>query len=145
MLPYFVQVWGRALWQQRLTADVTRPMSAHADAAQPDVAARVTDYYEDRHVELDQSEWLAVAERVAARYRSVPTLTYADLKSAVAAGLASHAPAGQVQAALAALERLGFVWHPPGQVPPVRYEPGIPSLMDYVLDHAVPSPTRDRE
>ena len=84
MLPYFVQVWGRALWQQRLTADVTRLTSAHADAAQPDVAARVTDYYEDRHVEF-------------------------------------------------------------GQVPPVRYEPGIPSLMDYVLDHAAPSPARDRE
>ena len=44
-----------------------------------------------------------------------------------------------MQAALAALQRLGFVWHPPGQVPPVRYEAGIPSLMAYVLDHAVPT------
>ena len=72
---------------------------------------------------------------MAARFRSTPALTYRELKSAVAEGLAPNAP-GQAQAALSALERLGFVWHPPGQVPPVRYEAGIPSLMAYVLDQA---------
>ena len=137
--PYFIQVWGRALWQQYLATGTTRLKAAHADAARPDVAARVTDYYEDRYLELDQSGWLAVAERVAERFRSQPTLTYEELKVAVADGLAGDA--GPVHAALNALQRLGFVWRPPGQLPPVRYEPGIPSLMAYVLDHAVPEPT----
>ena len=136
--PYFVQLWGEALWKQHLATGAIRLTSAHADAARPDVAARVTDYYEDRYRELDQSGWLPVAEHVAARFRSTPALTYRELKSAVAEGLCPKAPR-HTQAALAALERLGFVWHPPGQVPPVRYEAGIPSLMAYVLDQAVPT------
>ena len=133
--PYFIQLWGEALWKRHLATGATRLTSAHADAARQDVAARVTDYYEDRYRELDQSGWLPVAERVAARFRSTTALTYQELKSAVAEGLAPNAPS-QAQAAL---ERLGFVWHPPGQVPPVRYEAGIPSLMAYVLDQAVPA------
>ena len=136
--PYFIQLWGEALWKRHLATGATRLTADHAVAARPDVAARVTDYYEDRYLELDQSGWLAVAERVAARFQSVPTLTYEELKSAVAAGLAPNADPGQEQAALAALQRLGFVWRPPGQLPPVRYEPGIPSLMAHVLDHGAP-------
>ena len=137
--PYFIQLWGEALWQQRLVTGAIRLNAAHAAKARPDVAARVTDYYEDRYLELDQSGWLAVAERVASRFQSLPTLTYEELKAAVAAGLAANADPGQVHAALNALQRLGFVWRPPGQLPPVRYEPGIPSLMEHVLDHAAPA------
>ena len=133
--PYFIQLWGEALWKRLLATGATRLTAAHAAAARPDVVARVTDYYEDRYLELDQSGWLAVAERVAARFQSMPTLTYEELKSTVAAGLPAHAEPGQVHAAVNALQRLGFVWRPPGQLPPVRYEPGIPSLMAHVLDH----------
>ena len=143
--PYFVQLWGEALWKRHLASGEIRLTSAHADAARPDVAARVTDYYEDRYLELDRGGWLTVAEGVAARYLSTRTLTYEELKSAVAEGFASDASRGQVQEALAALQRLGFVWHRPGQVPPIRHEAGIPSLMTYVLDHAGPPPVSERE
>ena len=136
--PYFIQLWGDALWRQRLATGGTRLTADHADAARPDVAARVTDCYEDRYLELDQSGWLPAAESVAARLQSTPALSYEALKSAVAGGLAQNREPATVQAALAALHRLGFVWHPPGQLPPVRYEPGIPSLMAHVLDHAQP-------
>ncbi len=135
--PYFIQLWGEALWEQHLATGATRLTAAHAHAARPDVAARVADYYEDRYLELDQSGWLSVAACVAARYRSTPTLTYEELKAAAAAGLASDAD--EMHAALTVLQRLGFVWRPPGQLRPVRYEPGIPSLMAYVLEQA-PSP-----
>ncbi|MDE0025120.1 MAG: ATP-binding protein [Spirochaetaceae bacterium] len=137
--PYFIQLWGEALWERHLTTGATQLTIAHATAARPDVTARITDYYEDRYLELDRSGWLAVAERVADRFHSTPTLTYEQLKSAVAAGLAANADPQQVHTALTALQRLGFVWRPPGQLPPVRYEPGIPSLMAYVLDHAAPT------
>ena len=106
--PYFIQLWGEALWKRHLATGATRLTAAHAAAARPDVAARITDYYEDRYLELDQSGWLAVAKRVAARFQSMPTLTYEELKVAVAAGLAAHADPGQVHAALNALQRLGF-------------------------------------
>ena len=136
--PYFIQLWGEALWDQRLATDVTRLTASHAEAARSDVAARVTDYYQDRYLELDQSGWLGVAERVAARFHSAPTLTYAELKSAIADGLGPNPGTGSLQAALASLQRLGFFWCPPGQQSPVQYEPGIPSLMAHVLDYAPP-------
>lgn len=137
--PYFIQIWGRALWRQRTTTGATRLTAVHSSAARRDVAARVADYYDDRYLELDRSGHLAVAERVAARCRT--TLSYGELKAAVVAGLALPDPPRQkVHEALADLLRLGFVWRPPGQAPPARYEPGIPSLMDHVLGHASPSP-----
>ena len=71
-------------------------------------------------------------------------MTYAELKSAIEDGLASAPGRKSVADALAALQRLGFVWCPPGPQPPVRYEPGIPSLMAYVLDCAQP-PRRRHE
>ena len=137
--PYFVQLWGEALWQRRLATGAVRLTADHAGAARPGVAALVTDYYEDRYLELEQSGWLAVATCVADRLQTMPTLTYEQLKDAVAGGLTANADPGQVQTALTALQRLGFVWRPPGQLPPVRYEPGIPSLLAYVLDHAAPT------
>jgi len=42
--PYFIQLWGHALWQRRLATGATRLNAAHTDAARPQVAARVTDY-----------------------------------------------------------------------------------------------------
>ena len=67
------------------------------------------------------------------------TLSYEELKAAVAEGLASSDPPRQaVHEALA--EASGFVWRPPGQAPPARYEPGMPSLMDHVPGHASPFP-----
>ena len=139
--PYFVQVWGRALWRQRTTTGATRLTAVHSRAARRDVVARVADYYEVRYLELDRSGRLAVAQRVAAEARCRTTLSYEELKAAVAEGLAPPDPPREaVHEALADLQRLGFVWRPPGQAPPARYEPGIPSLMDHVLGHASPSP-----
>ena len=51
--PYFIQLWGEALWDRRLATGATRLTEAHADAAQADVAARITDYYQDRYRELE--------------------------------------------------------------------------------------------
>ena len=138
--PYFIQVWGRALWQQSMATGATHLTATHTTAAGLDVASRITDYYEDRYLELDQSGHLKVATHVAAKCLPTLSLTYEDLKAAVAEGLAPPQPSPQaVQEALADLQRLDFVWRPPGQLPPVRYTPGIPSLMDHVLNHVSPS------
>ena len=66
-------------------------------------------------------------------------------------GAAADASGQQVDAALAAaasedasarfamreaLNRLGFIWQPPGQQAPVCWQPGIPSLMAHVLKQA---------
>ena len=139
--PYFVQVWGRALWRQHVTTGAAHLTTIHKTAAGRDVARRVTDYYEDRYLELDQSGRLPVARHVAARCLPGMSLTYEELKAAVAEGLGPPPASPQaVHEALADLQRLDFVWRPPGQLPPARYQPGIPSLMDHVLHHVPRSP-----
>ena len=139
--PYFIQLWGEELWNRRLASGADRLTARDVDAVRPEVDARVTDYYEDRFLELDKLGLLPVAQHVGARFGSAPTMAYEALKAAVGDGLAGDPDRGSVLDALAALERLGFVWRPPGQTPPARYEPGIPSLMDYVLEHHAPPPS----
>ena len=138
--PYFVQLWGEALWNRHLESGAHRLAAPDVDAVRPGVTARVTDYFADRFLELDQSGWLAAALQVGARFRSAPTLTYEALKAAVDEGLAGQPDGGSVFDGLTALEHLGFVWCPPGQPPPEQYEPGIPSLMGYLLEHHAPPP-----
>ena len=134
--PYFIQVWGRALWQQRLAIEATRLTAAHADAARSHVTARVTDYYQDRYRELEARGLLSAAVAVAALFGAgAATATDRDLDAALSA--TGDDAAGRL-AVREELNRLGYLWSPPGQLPPVVWVAGIPSLMTYVVDHAPP-------
>lgn len=134
--PYFIQVWGNALWQQRLAMEATRLTAAHADAARSQVIARVTDYYQDRYRELEARSVLPAAVAVAALFGSAAsTATDGDLDAAL--GATGDDAAGRL-AAREELNRLGYLWSPPGQVPPVVWVAGIPSLTTYVVDRAPP-------
>ncbi len=133
--PYFVQLWGEALWEQRLATGATRLTAAHAAAAHPEVAARVTDYYQDRYRELEARGLLPAAIAVAPLFQAGADATASD--RAIDAALAATGADGAGRlAAREALNRLGYVWTPPGQLPPVVWVAGIPSLMTHVLDHA---------
>ncbi len=134
--PYFIQVWGRALWQQRLAIETSRLTAAHADAARSHVIARVTDYYQDRYRELETRGLLPAAVAAAALFAAgASTATDRDFDTALAA--TGDGAAGRL-AAREELNRLGYVWSPPAQLPPVVWVAGIPSLMTFVLDHAPP-------
>ncbi len=137
--PYFIQLWGEALWDRRLTAGATRLTVAHADAARPDVAARITDYYQDRYRELESRGLLSAAVAAALLFQAAATASDQELDAALAA------TGADAVARLAAREELnvwGYVWSPPGQLPPVVWSAGIPSLMAYVLDRAPPQTLR---
>ena len=137
--PYFIQVWGEALWDELLATGATRLTAAHADAARPNVIARVTDYYQDRYRELEAGALLPPAVAVAPLFQDGAAATASD--HAVDAALAATgAGAAERLAAREALNRLGYIWSPPGQLPPVVWIAGIPSLMAHVLDHAPPLP-----
>ena len=138
--PYFIQLWGEELWNRHLASGSDRLTARDVDAVRPEVDGRVTDYYQDRVWELDKFGLLPVARHVGTRFGSAPKMTYEALKAAIGGGLAREPDRGSVLDSLAALERCGFVWRPPGQTPPVQYEPGIPSLMGYVLEHHAPPP-----
>ena len=131
--PYFVQLWGEALWDRHLATGAARLTAADAAAARPGVAARVTDYYQDRYRELETRGLLPEAVVAARLFRSAATTADRALDDALAT---TGADAARRLAAREELNLLGFLWSPPGQLSPVVWVAGIPSLMAYVLDTA---------
>ena len=135
--PYFIQLWGDAIWQ-RYTAVPQGSINAAlvAAAATSSVALRVADYYQSRYRELRAEGLLAAATALAEflQTRTDPTATEWELDAALAAaGMKEEADR---VAALDGLNRLGYVWCPPGQLPPVAWSAGIPSLTTYILESA---------
>ena len=135
---YFIQVWGEALWNQRLATGETRLTAAHAAAARPAIEARVTEYYQRRYRELEADGLLPAAAAVAPLFEDGMDATATDGEVDAALAATGLDAAGRL-AAREALNGLGYIWCPPGQLRPVVWSAGIPSLMQFVLDQAVPS------
>ena len=132
--PYFVQLWGEALWEQRLVTGTRRLTAAHVDLVRPDVAARVADYYQDRYRELERNNLLSAAVATAPLFLAgAEGASDREIEEALAA---TGVDIGAGLAAREALNRLGYIWEPPGQVPPIMWKAGIPSLMAHVLERA---------
>ena len=131
--PYFIQLWGDAIWQRH--AAQPAPITAELVAATvPDVAPRVADYYQSRSRELRAAGLLAAAAAVAKllQGRTDARASERELDAALAdAGIGEEADR---LAALDGLNRLSYIWCPPGQLPPVAWCAGIPSLTTYVLE-----------
>ena len=135
--PYFLQLCGDALWSRHLATGAARLTFAHVAEARPDAAAWMTDYYEDRYRELEMGGLLsaAAAAALAPVFQSGADATASDHETDAALAAAGEDAAARL-AAREALHRLGYVWRPPGQLPPVTWSAGIPSLMTHVLDQA---------
>ena len=132
--PYFVQLWGEALWEQRLVTGTRRLTAAHVDLVRPDVAARVADYYQDRYRELERNNLLSAAVATAPLFLAgAEGASDREIEEALAA---TGVDVGAGLAAREELNRLGYIWEPPGQVPPIMWKAGIPSLMTHVLERA---------
>ena len=100
------------------------------------VIAQVTDYYQDRYRELEARGLLRAAVAAAALFGAgAAAATDRDLDAALAA---SGDDTASRLAAREELNRLGYLWSPPGQLPPVVWVAGIPSLTTYVVDRAPP-------
>ena len=129
--PYFIQLWGSALWQQAQQNDATLLEQSHVDAARPEAAEKQTAFYELRWKEMKMEQLLPVAEHLAAAWPPYSTLTEVGLDKLIAAALPVSDPA-YVDAARDTLLHLGYLWQPPTSS---YWEPGIPSLMTYVQTH----------
>ena len=130
--PFFVQLWGDALWRRHRATGISRLTDADRVVAEPEVRVQVADYYEDRYLELETQSLVKAAVSVAPLFQAdAETVSDHDLDDALAnAGIASAK-------AREALNALGYIWCPPGQLPPPpRWHPGIPSLTAHVLNHA---------
>ena len=132
--PFFVQLWGQAVWDRvrGSAAGAGAVTAAVVEEAAGGFETRRNRYYLDRFRELKERELLPAARAVAAAFRDGSRLSDAAFERAVAPG---GGGAGGAEAA-EALEHLGFVWQAGGTP---SWEPGIPSLMDYIVEHAPPA------
>ena len=133
--PYFIQLWGDALWKHHLATGTRTLARADTAAVQPAVAMLMAEYYQDRYREIETAGLRSAAKAVALVFQARATATDRDLDAA----LADDAGLGDAAARIAsreALNRLGYLWCPPGQTPPIVWTAGIPSLTAYVLERA---------
>lgn len=136
--PFFTQVWGRAVWRVMVAGanGAETVTMAVVEAAAAEFESRKNHYYLDRFMELHRGNLLGAARRVAEAFRGRSTIPFTELDKVIA-----EAANGEVDVVETgdALAHLGFVWQTKG-VP--DWEPGIPSLLDYILEHA-PAPHGD--
>ena len=139
--PFFVQVWGQALWRQvsgKESPETGRRLTQGAlAAAETDFDREKNDYYLDRYEELEKLRLLPVAREVAVAFHARPLLDDAQIETAVLRGLGTGCRADRVAAAKQSLRHLGYIWRP--EATPL-WEPGIPSLMDYVREYTPAAP-----
>ena len=130
--PYFLQLWGSALWTAAQAVGATRINAVVVAQAASDFATQRSAYYEDRREELERRELLPLAASVARAFSTQTTLRSHEL-NAVIAKSSGVDEFGEVLQRRDQLATVGFVWKPPAAED--AWQPGIPSLMSYVSDH----------
>ena len=134
--PYFIQLWGDALWQWHLANPGASVATTATAAVRDSVTASVANYHQGRYQELAAAGLLSAAAAIAPLFQGgmEVTATNQEIDNALsAAGIDDEADRF---AACEGLNRLSYMWCPPGQLPPVVWSAGIPSLTTYVLNHA---------
>ena len=138
--PYFLQLWGAALWDA-----ATQQGAALIDGAVVAQAGRAFEiernaYYEHRRDELERQNLLPVAGAIADAFAGRATLAQDDLNGVIADALALDSIPETVRRR-DRLAMVGYVWKPPGAGD--RWQPGIPSLMRYLQSPAAAGSATD--
>ncbi len=129
--PYFVQIWGDALWQRLLATGTSEVTARLVEEERPSVAVQMANYYQRRFAELEGEGLVEAASAVAHLFQNETQASDQDIDAALLSAGIDDTSARF--AAREALNRIGYVWRPPGQLPPVAWQAGIPSLMTHVL------------
>ena len=131
--PYFIQQWGSFLWDAANNANLTCLTDQHVDAVEPFVNGKKTELYRDRLHELSKDKHvLLAAQAIVKNFRGESKYKEAALLSVIKEALPDDKKTNlYLIGILEKLTRLNLIWCPPGGD---QYEPGIPSLMTYVLD-----------
>ena len=139
--PYFLQLWGKALWDRVRSAaeqtgkgGVERIDAAVFAGARPEFERSKNGFYAVRYRQLEQSGLLPAARTVALAFSERQSLNDSEFRQAIADALPEKHAAEMVKSISATLQGQGYAWAPPDDV---MLEPGIPSLMDYVLAKSV--------
>ena len=127
--PYFIQLWGAALWDAAMDHAGTRIDDAVVARASRAFDLERDTYYEHRRDELERQDLLPVAASLADAFAERATLAQDELNAVIADTLALRSTP-EIVRARDRLAMVGYVWKPPGAGS--RWQPGIPSLMRYV-------------
>ena len=138
--PYFLQLWGKCLWDQAMQDGKGRLAMGDAEAAGRGVQKEKTNYYAKRYAELAKSDLARLAAgAVAGAFQGADACNEDRLASIVKDALLPQLPSGDltgaVQAQFKTMRRLGFIWRDPAED---LIRPGIPSLMEYTLGRINP-------
>ena len=134
--PFFVQLWGEAVWSRAAAESAERVTSEDARACQAAFDEQRNTFCRDRCGELEKLRLLRPARAVAEAFESRPVLTDSELEAAIRQGLGESLDHDEVAAAEDRFLHSGLVWNT--QPMPVN-EPGLPGLLEYIL-RAVPAP-----
>ena len=132
--PYFVQLLGRAVWAcvQRSEGSSSRVTEETVAAARREFDRTRGEYYAHRFEEMATRGLLSVSAAVSDAFRSRDVLARSHLEAAIGRGLGDADDADRRGAAMEALRELGYIWRVDARP---DWEPGIPSLMEYVREH----------
>lgn len=134
--PYFLQLWGKEIWDAGVACSEARLDADTVENAGVEVAARRNQFYNRRYKELmgtrrngpfDDVDIVAVTQAVIDAVRRQQGASLLDIDNAISEHLP---PRGNPAPIRQYYEATGFIWDPE----PDRYQPGIPSLVDYIED-----------
>ena len=128
--PFFVQLWGDAVWARARAESRERIGSEDVSACRVVFERQRNRYYSQRYDELKKRRLLRPARAVAEAFESRSVISDSELDSAIRRGFGEAAGDDEAEAAEQEFRHLGFVWRTDGMP---DWEPGIPSLMDYIL------------
>ena len=128
--PFFVQLWGEAVWARAVAESRREIVAEDARACQADFDRQRNDHYRRRCAELEELRLLRTARAVAEAFESRPVLSDSELEAAIRRVSGEAADHDEVAAAEKELHRSGFLWMP-GTMP--VWEPGLPGLLAHLL------------
>lgn len=135
--PFFLQLWGKALWDQVEDAPKTLAIE-DVERARPQVDDTRNRLYLYRYQELKSARLLGSATALAAAYADTDEVAASRVDELLGAALAAEDRPSCPEAIAKvreSLHNLGYIWSPGGSRHDV-YVAGIPSLMSFVAEVA---------
>ena len=131
--PFFIQVWGAALWNTARKAECTQIDQALLTDAWSEFNYRKNLFYQNLYNEMIEEHVTLAALSVAKAFKDRQAISYIELSNILAGRMVGIDPPDDVLATIRELKNLGYIWQGSASS---DWQPGIPSLMTHVLTEA---------
>ena len=130
--PYFLQLWGSALWIESNKENVTCITDELVEAIKPVISIKKKRFYDERKDRIDVLKLKSTASAIAQAFQDTKSMTKGMIEEIIADNLLIDS-----SNTLSDVDRLqtfidnDFIWK---EEESLLYEPAIPSLMTHVLN-----------